>query len=56
MHNIKLPLLLKAHKADIPPNSIPPLILLNMSEGLIAEKPFQVLLMCSSIDHGDLAT
>lgn len=33
-----------------------PIILLNMSEGLIVEKPFQVLLMCSSIDHGDLAT
>lgn len=32
------------------------IILLNMSERLIAEKPFQVLLMCLSIDHGDLAT
>lgn len=32
------------------------LFLPNMSEGLIAEKPFQVLLMCPSIDHGDLAT
>lgn len=34
----------------------PAIILLNMSEGLIAEKPFQVLLMCLSIDDGDLAT
>lgn len=34
----------------------PSIILLNMSEGLIGRKPFQVLLMQLSIDHGDLAT
>lgn len=34
----------------------PSIILLNMSGGLIGRKPFQVLLMQLSIDHGDLAT